>query len=86
MKDFPTLLKRIFKALNKDTLERESVLFELKNNAGVTLSPENIFIREGVLEISASPTVKNEIKLKEELILNTLKNGHNLSYNRVLYK
>lgn len=86
MKEFNSLLKKLYIALNKDTLERENVLYTLKNSAGITLTTGDIFIKDGVLEISASPTVKNEIKLKEEAILNSLKSGFNLSYSRVLYK
>lgn len=86
MKDFKSLLKKVYESLNKDTLERENVLYALKNSTGVTLTSSNVFIRDGVLEITASPVVKNEIKLKEEAILSTLKNSFNLSYSRVLYK
>jgi hypothetical protein len=86
MKDFASLLKKVYASLNKDTIERENVLYTLKNTTGVTLTSEDVFIRDGVLEINASQVVKNEIKLKEEAILNTLKNSYNLSYSRVLYK
>lgn len=86
MKDFTTLLKKVYASLNKDTLERENILYTLKNTTGVTLTSSDVFVREGVLEISASPVVKNEIKLKEDTILNTLKTSYNLSYRRVLYK
>jgi hypothetical protein len=86
MKDFGSLLKKIYTSLNKDTLERENILYTLKNTTGVTLTSSDVFVREGVLEISASPVVKNEIRLKEDAILNTLKNSYNLSYSRVMYK
>jgi hypothetical protein len=86
MKEFSSLLKKLYSALNKETVERENVLFVLKNNAGITLKSGDIFIKDGVLEICASPTVKNEIKLKEEAVLSSLKTAFNLSYSRVLYK
>ncbi len=86
MKDFSELLKKIYTSLNKDALEKENVLFELKNFTGAKLDSASIFIRDGVLEISASPTLKNEIKLKEEKILSALKNNHKLFYIRILYK
>jgi hypothetical protein len=86
MKDFGSLLKKVYASLNKDTLERENILYTLKNTTGVTLTSSDVFIRDGVLEISASPVIKNEIRLKEDAVLNTLKNSYNLSYSRVLYK
>ncbi|MDQ3089719.1 MAG: hypothetical protein M3Q24_01020 [bacterium] len=86
MKDFSELLKKIYASLNKDTLEKENVLLELKNCTGAKLDSSSVFIRDGVLEISASPTLKNEIKLKEERLLTALKNNHKLSYTRILYK
>lgn len=86
MKEFGSLLKKVFVSLNRDNLERESILFTLKNTAGITLTSSNIFIKDGVLEITANPTIKNEIKIKEERILNELRKEHNLSYSRVLYK
>ena len=86
MKEFGTLLKKIYASLNKDVLERENILYTLKTTTGITLTSSDLFIREGVLEISASPVVKNEIKLKEQAILEALKSSYNLSYNRVLYK
>ena len=86
MKDFSLLLKKVYASLNKDTQERENILYTLKNTTGVTLTSSDVFVREGVLEISASPVIKNEIKLKEDAILNTLKTSYNLSYSRVLYK
>ncbi len=86
MKEFGTLLKKLYSSLNRDVLERENILYTLKTTTGITLTSSDLFIREGVLEISASPVVKNEIKLKEEAILEALKNSYNLSYSRVLYK
>jgi hypothetical protein len=86
MKEFGTLLKKLYSSLNRDVVERENILYTLKNTTGITLTSSDLFIREGVLEISASPVVKNEIKLKEEAILEALKNSYNLSYSRVLYK
>ena len=86
MKNISSLLERLTKFLNKDELRKQKVIETIEEKTKIKLNPKNIFIKEGVLELEASPVVKNEIRLKEEEIKNILRNKHNIIVGRVLYK
>ena len=79
MKILTDLLERFSQSLNKDRLIRENILRVIKEKTGTV--PENINLKEGILEVSARPALRNEIKLKEIQILNELKN-----VSRIIYK
>ena len=79
MKILTDLLERFFQSLNKDRLIRENILRVIKEKTGTV--PEKINLKEGILEVSARPALRNEIKLKEAQILNELKN-----VSRIIYK
>lgn len=86
MKNLFNLLERFSKSLNKDTLAKEAVAQVVFRHTRVNLKPENINLKDGVLEISASPVFKNEINLKESAIKSDLKERHNIFVSRILYK
>jgi len=86
MKNLTALLERLTKVLNKDEILKSSVIDAIKNKAHISLASDKILIREGILEIEASPAVKSEIRLKEELIRSELKEVYNVNIVRVLYK
>jgi hypothetical protein len=86
MQNLRALLERFAKVLNKDTHFKESVSAVIQARTGAVVSPDKISLKEGVLQIEASPAVKNEIRLKEESIRSELKELHNISISRVLYK
>lgn len=86
MKNLLNLLERFSNSLNKDTLTKEIITRTLKEEVGIQIDPEKISLKEGVLSIEASPIVKNEINLKEEILKNKLKKLLNLSTLNILYK
>ncbi|MCR4279585.1 MAG: hypothetical protein NUV78_02490 [Candidatus Zambryskibacteria bacterium] len=86
MYNLTSLLERFSKLLNKDTALKGSVIGVVKERTGATLSPENINLKEGVLEITASQAVKNEIRLKEDLIRTELKEVYKINILRIFYK
>jgi hypothetical protein len=88
VKDLSNLLKRLSNTLNSKTLAKESVIEAVKKYTNITLKEESISIKsdEGVLELNTSPVIKNEILLKEPLILGELGEVYNLKLRRILYK
>ena len=80
MKDLFNLLQRFSKSLNKDALLKEKIAQIISHYIKINLPPDNLNLKEGVLEISASPIVKNEIKLKEEKILSELREVSSIIY------
>jgi hypothetical protein len=88
VKNLTDLLQRFSGVLNKKTVAKEMVIEVIKKRTNVTIQPENISISidDGVLQITASPAVKNEIAFKEKIIFDELKEVHNLRFNRILYK
>lgn len=86
MKNLNSLLSRFSKLLDKKTVIKEVIASIISANIGKSISTDDIFIEEGVLEIHSSPVVKNEIKIKEKNILSELQDTHNIYISRVLYK
>lgn len=85
MRNLSALLNRITSALNKDEITKQVVVDTLKQLTSAQLEENSISIKNGVLEIIASPVVKNEIRMKEEDLKNRLK-LQNIFVTRILYK
>lgn len=85
MQNLTSLLERFSRSLNKDAYLKEIVLEVIKSRVGVSLPPDSIAIKDGVLGITASPVVKSEISLKESLILKEL-SLRSVGVSKVLYK
>ena len=58
--------KRIYES---ETAKKEAVISVIKEVVGITLKPESVTLKEGVLQIKASPLVRNEINMKKPAIL-----------------
>lgn len=86
MRNLSSLLERFKKSLGKDTLAREAVINCVESLTSIKLGLEEISIKENVLEIKTSAGKKNEIRLKEDLILDTLQTRFGLPINRIFYK
>ena len=86
MKNLLQLLERFTKSLHKDTLAKEALSQIVADATRISLPPENFSLKDGVLSITASPSVKNEIRLKEETIKEALKRFRGVNVSRVLYK
>ena len=85
MKDLSSLIARISKALGSDTLFKSSVCEAIKECVGGNLLEQDISIKEGVLTLRASPSLKNEIRLKEEKIISCIKEKCGTRIVRILY-
>lgn len=86
MKSLSSLIERIAKSLNKDSINKEAVESVLLEKISPNLKLEEISIKDGVLIISASPGIKQAIKMREKEVLEALRHQHNLRLSRVLYK
>lgn len=86
MKNLFDLLQRFKKSLNKDASTKEAIISVIESRTRVVLAPENLSLKEGVLELTAGASAKNEIKLKEEAIKTELKELYRIALVRILYK
>ncbi len=86
MRTLSALLERFKKSLGKDTVNKELIISIVENVVNIKLKPEEVNIKESVLEIISSPAKKNEIKLKEELILSEIRIQTHQNVSRIFYK
>ena len=86
MENLSKLLERFSKILNRDTSIKEAIVKVIAGRTKVSLKTEDFTLKDGVLEVTASATAKNEIRLKEDSIKSELKSSHNLSISRIFYK
>jgi uncharacterized membrane protein YukC len=86
MKNLQSLLERFSNALNRGQKEKEKITSVIKDKTNILINPENIFLKNGVLEIISSPGVKSEIMMKESSIIQELKDRHSIPVIRVFYK
>jgi hypothetical protein len=84
--DLLKLLERFSQSLNKDTYTKETIAQVISEKVGATFKPENLALKDGILEITAGAAFKNEIKLKEVQIVTELKEVYKLPVTRLLYK
>ena len=85
MRNLSDLLKRFVNSLDRDVLQKETIARVIEEKTRVRLNPEGIRLKEGVLHITTASAGKSEINLKQEAILQDLKNIHNLSIKNFLY-
>jgi len=86
MRALTTLLERFRKSLNKDTLNKDSVISVVEGATGIKLHPEDVSLKDFVLEITSSPAKKSEIKLKENIILSEVRSQTKQNILRIFYK
>ena len=86
MLDLESLLGRFRKSIGRNVLAKESVISAIDSVAGINLSPEEINIKEFVLEISSSPIKKNEIRLHEQEILARVRALTGQKISKIFYK
>jgi hypothetical protein len=85
MRQLTALLERFKNSLGRDTISREMVASCIEELTGIRVLPEQMSLKEGVLSLNISPVKKNEIKLKEQMILDALWNLHKIKIGRVFY-
>lgn len=86
MENLSKLLGRFSKILNRDASTKDAIIRVILEKAKVSLNPENIFLKDGILQIDSSPAAKNEISFKEQVIRDELKERHYIFVSRILYK
>lgn len=86
MENLSKLLERFSKILNRNAATKEIIIKTIENRTRVALPPKNILLKEGILTIEASPSAKNEIRLKEDSILRELGELHNIPIAKIFYK
>jgi len=86
MKNLSSLLERFAKSLGRNVLDKEIVLHTIEDLTSIRLNEEDVSIKEGVLEITSSPLKNNEIKLKEDKIINELRSHKATFINKIFYK
>lgn len=84
MKNLASLLSHLSHALHRDEAVREGVAAAILTATGVTLAPESLSLKDGVLKIEAGATAKNEIRLKEERVKQLFKEKK-FPVSRILY-
>lgn len=86
MRNLSSLLERVSKILNKDTFTKEAIISVIKKYTKADIPETSISLKDGVLVITASPSVKNEITLKEKVIQEELRDVYKIFITRFLYK
>lgn len=86
MKTLSSLLERFKKSLGKDTVNKDLIISVIESAVSIKLKQEEVNIKESTLEINSSPAKKNEIKLKEDLILSEIRAQTHQNISRIFYK
>jgi hypothetical protein len=86
MRNIQDLLKRFTNSLNQDSVAKGAIKETIRTKIGVSIPEESISIKIGVLEISASPIVKNEIRMKVSALIIELRGNYNLPISSIRYK
>jgi hypothetical protein len=70
---FNTILAGIQDKIFKENVSKESIAYVLEEILHTHFTTDQIKVKDSVLTVSAAPTVKMAIKLKEQILLQTLK-------------
>jgi hypothetical protein len=85
MKDLKDLLRRLSTALGSETEVRTAIKEAVQECTGGMLKDTDILFKEGVLSLSASPALKNEIRLKEDKVLACIKAKAGIRVRKIIY-
>jgi hypothetical protein len=86
MLNLDTLLDRFKKSLGKDVLAKEAVVSVVEGTIGIRLQPQEITLKDFMLEINTSPIKKNEIRLNEAEILAGIRARTGQNITKIFYK
>ena len=86
MRNLSSLLERVSRALNRDRFAKEAIISVVHKYTKAVIPEANLTLKEGVLEILASPATKNEIAIKEKLIRDELREVYRVFVTRFLFK
>jgi hypothetical protein len=70
---FNTILAGIQDKIFKENISKESIVHVLEEVLHTGFTTDQIKVKDSVLIISAAPTIKMAIKLKEQILLQALK-------------
>ncbi len=85
MKNLSSLLERLTGALHADARLRLAVSESVQECAGGLISDKDLEIKDGVLTIHASPALKNELRLKEKRLLDSIYEKSGKHITRIIY-
>lgn len=85
MKSFSSLVDRIKNVLNEDIYVKNAVVESVLEFSGGVIKEDQFSLKEGVLTINASPALKNEIRLKEDLIRKAIQAKANRNITKIQY-
>ena len=69
MDPFSVLLAKVKQRLDESSGVQEKIVRSIKEIIGVSIQPEYIQVKQGVLTIISSPTVRSMILLKKDVLL-----------------
>lgn len=75
MPEISELLARFENILGGKRLQKQKISQLIKDITGINIDTESITFNAGVLSIKAKPIIKNELLLKKEEILISLRNN-----------
>lgn len=73
MRPLEDFLGKIKKTILKEQILKEDIIFVIKKETGIELLKESIHNTGRKIKISSHPAIKNDIFLKKERILSSLK-------------
>lgn len=85
MRNITSLLERFSRILDKDSVLKQGVSESIKQEIGIAIPASDIMLKNGVLELTAGSTVKNEIRLKEERLLASFREK-GIVVSKIFYK
>ena len=86
MRNLSSLLQRISKVLDRGRIHKEIVISVVLIHTNIPLKESQVCLKGGVLEITTTSIMKNEISLKEREILESLKLDHGIMVSKIFYK
>lgn len=85
MEELNKLLGRVKQSLDRDVNDREIVALCIREIFGFDVRLEDISIKNDTLRIQTSPVKRNEIKLKEDALLEKVSQRTKLKLKNVAY-
>lgn len=86
MRNLTELLKRFNLSLNQDKEIKKNIIQLIYEKTSITLKPDDLSLKNGILNLTAGSASKNEIRLKEELILLEIKERYGIRVSRIVYR
>lgn len=79
------LLERLKRSLDGDRVFKEEIRSSIKDVAGFDVPIEDISTQGNILKIKTSPAKRNELKFKEDKVLETVRARTKVNLTKLLY-